>query len=170
MLKVIKIWLVVMILAITLSAGCAKSPPRENNMAPDFKLKSLDGQTITLSALRGRAVLLNFWATWCGPCRFEMPFLQELYKDSKWQARGLLILAVNLQESDTVVRKFLAENALSFAVLLDTGGEAARLYNVASIPTTYIIGKDGIIKNSRIGAFTNKTQIEQTLLSSVAED
>lgn len=169
-MRKILILLAVTVLAITLVAGCAKSPPREKNVAPDFKLKSLDGQTITLSALKGRSVLLNFWATWCGPCRSEMPFLQEIYKDLKWQARGLLILTVNLQESDTVVRKFMAENAFSFTVLLDTRGEAGQLYNVASIPTTYIIGKDGIIKNSRIGAFTNKMQIEQMLLSSTVED
>jgi peroxiredoxin len=156
--------------AIILIAGCSPSVPRESNAAPDFTLQNLEGQTISLNALRGRPVLLNFWATWCGPCRSEMPFLQEIHQDPVWQERTLLVLAVNLQESDTVVRKFMAENGLSFTVLMDTRGEAARLYNIASIPTTYIIGKDGIIKNSRIGAFMNKAQIEQMLLSATGED
>jgi peroxiredoxin len=170
MRKIIKIWLTIVILAITLAAGCAKSQPEEGIAAPDFQLKSLDGPTLTLSALRGRPVLLNFWATWCGPCRYEMPFLHQLSSDPKWQARGLVMLAVNLQESEVTVRQFMADNALSFTVLLDTAGEAGRLYNIASIPTTYIIDKDGIIKDVRIGAFSNKVQIEQMILNSIAED
>ena len=169
-MKKILILLAVTVLAITLVSGCSQTVPRDNATAPDFKLPSLDGQTISLSALRGRLVLLNFWATWCGPCRSEMPFLQEIHKDPVWQARNLLILAVNLKESDTNVSKFMADNGLTFNVLLDTRGEAGQLYNITAIPTTYIIGKDGIIKNSRIGAFVNKKQIEQMLLSAIDED
>ncbi len=169
-MRKILILLTAMVLAITLAAGCAKSVSEEGITAPDFQLKSLDGPTITLSSLRGRPVVLNFWATWCGPCRYEMPFLQQLFSDPKWQARGLVILAVNLQESEAMVREFMTENALSFTVLLDATGEASRLYNIASIPTTYVIDKDGIIKNDRIGAFSGKAQIEQMIFNSIAED
>ena len=169
-MKKILILFVFIVLGFTLVSGCSQTVPRDKAAAPDFKLPSLDGQTIPLSALRGRLVLLNFWATWCGPCRSEMPFLQEIHKDPAWQQRNLLILAVNLKESDTVVSKFMADNRLSFTVLLDTRGEAGRLYNISSIPTTYVIGKDGIIKDSRIGAFTSKKQIEQMLLSAIDED
>jgi cytochrome c biogenesis protein CcmG/thiol:disulfide interchange protein DsbE len=156
------------VLGITLATGCAKSSHEDT--APDFQLKSLDGPTITLSDLRGQPVLLNFWATWCGPCRFEMPFFQQLSGDPEWQARDLQILAVNIQESEATVSRFMVENGLSFTVLLDTAGEAARLYNVSAIPATYIIDKDGIIINNRVGAFTSKVQIEQMILNSIAED
>jgi cytochrome c biogenesis protein CcmG/thiol:disulfide interchange protein DsbE len=170
MSKLIKTGIVVMILGIFLAAGCAQSPPRENVTAPDFQLKTLDGSTVTLSALKGRPVLLNFWATWCGPCRSEMPYLQQLSDDTKWQARGLVLLAVNLEESEATVRKFMGDNGFSFTVLLDTAGEAGRLYNISAIPTTHIIDKDGIIKNSRTGAFAGKAQIEQAISSSITEE
>jgi thiol-disulfide isomerase/thioredoxin len=170
MLKVIKICLVGLILTAGLFAGCTSNHPRGEATAPDFQLKSLAGSTVSLSALRGRPVLLNFWATWCGPCRFEMPFLQQLSDDARWQARGLVLLAVNLEESEADVRKFMADNALSFTVLLDTAGKAGRLYNISAIPTTYIIDKDGIIKNSRRGAFADKAQIEQMLSDSLVQD
>lgn len=161
MLKVIKIWLIVMILGVILTAGCTKSP---------LELKSLDGSTISLNDLRGQPVLLNFWATWCPPCRSEMPHIQELYEDPEWQARDLVILAVDIQESEATAREFMTSNGYSFTVLLDTKGEVARSYNVRGIPTTVIIDKDGIIRNERVGAFTSKAQIEQFISNSIAED
>jgi peroxiredoxin len=170
MLKVIKICLAGMVLAAGLLAGCTSNPPREEATAPDFQLKSLAGPTVSLSTLRGRPVLLNFWATWCGPCRSEMPFLQQLFNDPQWQAQGLVLLAVNLEESEAAVRQFMTDNTFSFTVLLDTAGEAGRLYNISAIPTTYIIDKDGIIKNSRTGAFASKSQISQMLSDSLVQD
>jgi peroxiredoxin len=169
MIKMRKVLLVVTILALTLAAGCAKSPPKEGITTPDFQLKNLDGKSITLSALRGQPVLLNFWATWCGPCRSEMPYIQQLSGDPTWKARGLVILAVNLQESEATVRKFMADNAFSFTVLLDTTGDTSRLYNISAIPTTYIIDKDGIIKSDHVGAFSSKAQIDQILKDALGE-
>jgi peroxiredoxin len=99
-----------------------------------------------------------------------MPYLQKIHEDPVWRARGLLILAVNLQESAADVRRFMTDNAYTFTVLLDTKAEAGRLYNTSSIPATYIIGKDGIIKDSRVGAFAGKSQIEQMLLSAVGKE
>jgi peroxiredoxin len=162
--------LIIISVAFTLLSGCSQSVPRNNATAPDFTLSDLNGQSVSLNALRGRPVLLNFWASWCGPCRSEMPYLQELQLDPAWRERSLLILAVNLQESNTVVSKFITDSGFSFTVLLDAKGEVGGLYNVASIPATYIIGKDGIIKNSRIGAFISKSQIEQMLTSALSED
>ncbi len=163
--------LIIAVIGSILVTGCAPGAPQAGgNTAPDFQLKNLDGAAVTLSSQQGRPVLLNFWATWCGPCRAEMPFIQEIYQDAKWQARGLLILAVNLRESEAAVRKFVADSGYTFTVLLDTGGQVGRLYNISAIPTTHIINKDGIIKNSRVGAFTGKAQIEQMISASLTAD
>jgi cytochrome c biogenesis protein CcmG/thiol:disulfide interchange protein DsbE len=170
MRKIVFLLLLVTILLTALFSGCAQSLPQKDGPPPDFTLTSLDGLSVTLSELRGRPVLLNFWATWCPPCRLEMPYFQEIHEDPIWRARELLILAVNLQESATDVRRFMTDNAYTFTVLLDTKAEAARLYNASSIPATYIIGKDGIIKYRRIGAFAGKSQIEQMLLSAIGKE
>jgi thiol-disulfide isomerase/thioredoxin len=133
--------------------------------APDFQLETLNGEEVSLSDLRGKPVLLNFWATWCGPCRLEMPLLQEIYEDPGWSERGLVIIAVNLKESGATVQKFVEENNYSFAVLLDISGRVGTLYNTRYIPTTYFIDKDGIIKDIRVGAFQSRAEIEQKLLN-----
>ena len=171
MLRVIKIgvvlWLLVVMLALggCLGGNAVGQIPVPGKPAPDFQLESLRGQAISLSELRGRPVLLNFWAIWCGPCRLEMPFLQEVYKDGEWEKRGLVILAVNLGEPAEVVREFMETNGFSFTVLLDTEGKAGMLYNAAAIPTTYFIDNDGIIRNKKTGAFTRKSDIDQALLN-----
>lgn len=170
MARIIKAAVVLILLAVVqVAAGCSGDngggqAPAPNRLAPDFQLQSLDGETISLGDLRGSPVLLNFWATWCGPCRLEMPFLQEVFEDQEWAARGLVMLAVNLQEPGETVRKFMEENRLSFTVLLDTTGEVGRQYNISGIPTTYFIDNDGIIKNVKMGAFTQKSDVDRMLL------
>jgi cytochrome c biogenesis protein CcmG/thiol:disulfide interchange protein DsbE len=148
-----------------LSSGCGDSQTEETPefMAPDFKLSTPDGQQVALSDFRGQPVMLNFWATWCGPCLYEMPLFQEIFEDDKWIQKGLVILAVNQQESADDVSEFMAQNGFSFTVLLDTTGEVGFWYNVMGIPATLFIDKDGIIKSAVMGAFQNKAQIEQRL-------
>jgi len=162
MLKVILLLILTLGLLVT---GC--SPPSEpseariGGRAPDFELNSLDGQTISLSDFRGKPVLLNFWASWCGPCVFEMPFLQEIYDE--WSGKGLILLAVNIGESSSKVKEFLQKHNLSLPVLLDTKKVAAQKYNIAAIPTTFFIDKDGIIREIFLGAFPDKEVIEKKL-------
>lgn len=139
------------------------------NLAPDFHLQSLDGEAVSLSGLRGRPVLLNFWASWCGPCRSEMPFLQEIFDDGKWADEGLAILAVNIGESPVTVKEFLMVNRLSLPVLLDVKQDVAQQYNTRNIPMTFFIGKDGIIRDRVIGAFPDKSEIEKRLTGSIVE-
>lgn len=150
----------VMIMAL-LATGCSSVKPGESST--DFELKNLDGETVSLSDYRGNAVMLNFWASWCGPCRFEMPYIQEIYEDIKWKAAGLVILAVNYGESAAVVENFMENNGFEFTVLLDTTGEVADEYNVRGIPATFFIDERGIIRYSDVGAFSSKEQIEQRL-------
>ena len=138
--------------------------PQVDKLAPDFKLQSLDGQTVSLGDFRGKPVLLNFWATWCPPCRAEMPFLQEIYEDKEWSEKGLVILTIDIGENPSVVKEFMENYDLSFTVLLDTDQDVALEYNIRAIPTTFFIDKDGIIQDIKVGAFSSKTEIEKRLI------
>jgi peroxiredoxin len=175
MLKATKIPLAAMILAgVLLATGCSGDSgtgqvPAVGGIAPDFTIQGLDGPVVSLANLRGKSVVLNFWATWCGPCRQEMPFLQEVSQDTGWAERGLVVLAVNLGEAATEVRKFMDDNGFSFTVLLDTTHEVGTRYNTRYIPTTYFIDKDGIIQNIKIGAFTRKTDIDRSIINMLTD-
>jgi peroxiredoxin len=109
--------------------------------APDFELENLAGETISLSSYRGKLVFLNFWATWCGPCRSEMPSMQVLY-DSLGND-SFEIVAIDLQESRKAVQAFVDEFEFTFPVLLDSSGRVGSQYGARSIPTTYLIDTEG---------------------------
>ena len=117
--------------------------------APNFELEFLDGKSRALSSYRGQVVFLNFWATWCPPCRAEMPSMQIL--QDRYKVDDLTVLAVVLQEPRAAVEKFVAEYELTFAIPLDTDGRVAAMYGIRSIPTTYIIGRDGTVIAGAIG-------------------
>jgi peroxiredoxin len=118
--------------------------------APDFSLDDLQGKPIKLSQYRGKIVFLNFWATWCPPCRIEMPAFQSANNRFKEDDKAV-ILAVNIQENNKKVKAFIEENKYGFDVVLDLDGEVAGQYKIHSIPTTYIIDQDGIIRDIAIG-------------------
>jgi len=124
-------------------------PLKEGTEIVDFELQDLTGSTRRLSDFRGKVVLLNFWATWCGPCRFEMPSMEKLYQ--RLNAKGLEIVAVNLQEDRSSVEQFVDEYGLSFPVLLDTTGRIGATYGARSIPTTYIVDREGFVIAGTIG-------------------
>jgi thiol-disulfide isomerase/thioredoxin len=119
---------------------------------PEFELPSLGGANVKLESLKGKVVFLNLWATWCGPCRQEMPTMERMYKLLK--AEGLEILAVDIQEEKAKVLAFAAQLGLSFPILLDSSGDVASQYNAYAIPTTYLIGRDGKIFARAVGART----------------
>ena len=159
--KMLTAILVMILTSGLLITGCsAGSEPTATvgKAAPDFTLQNLEGQSISLNDLKGKPVLINFWATWCGPCVFEMPYLQEIHDE--WSGKGLMVLAINRGESSSKVEQFLQSNNLSLPVLLDTKLDVFRRYNIRSIPTTFFIDKDGIIQVKVIGAFPNKEAIE----------
>lgn len=120
--------------------------------AMDFKLKDLTGKEVSLSDYKGKKVFLNFWATWCPPCKAEMPEMEMLYQETK--NSDLVILAVNLDEEKNTVQKFINSNKYNFPVLLDTGNIVASQYEVVSIPTSFFIDKEGNIVDKHIGAMT----------------
>lgn len=159
--KMLTAILVMILTSGLLITGCATgSEPTATvgKAAPDFELQNLDGQSISLSDLKGKPVLINFWATWCGPCVSEMPYIQEIY--GEWSGKGLMVLAINMGESSSKVEQFLQDHNLSLPVLLDTKAVVARMYVKRGIPTTVFIDKEGIIREIVIGAFPNKEAIE----------
>lgn len=109
--------------------------------APNFTLKSNKGKNIKLSELRGRVVLINFWASWCGPCRQEMPELDKLY--SKYKKLGFTILGINVEENATAALKIIADDKISFPILFDTENKVSQLYDVRAMPTSILVGRDG---------------------------
>ncbi len=144
--------------------GCSTDPaqrPQIDKPAPDFQFQNPDGQHTSLSDLQGKPVLINFWATWCYPCIYEMPYLQQVYEE--WSDRGLMVLAINIGESSAKVRQFIQNNGFSFPVLLDTKKDAAQEYNIQYVPSTFLIDKDGVIQEKIIGAFPSKIAIEEKL-------
>lgn len=125
--------------------------PQTGFLAPDFTLNTLEGETVTLSALRGQAVIVNIWASWCLPCRAEMPALQTVYDE--YADQGLALLAVNATSQDSVSAAvgFIDELGLDFPVLLDTDGDVGRMYQVSALPSTFFISPDGTIAEVVIG-------------------
>jgi peroxiredoxin len=116
--------------------------------APDFELKTLTGETTRLSAYKGKKVMLNFWATWCPPCKAEMPEMEQFYKQGN---KDVVILAVNI-DSQNDVKGFADKNGITFPILLDTDGKVNSTYQILSIPTTYFIDRNGVIQNKYTGA------------------
>lgn len=125
--------------------------PRQGFLAPDFSLTSFDGHSLRLSDLRGQAVIVNVWASWCPPCQAEMPAMQRVYQ--AYHAQGLEILGVNAAHSDqeTEARAKAESWGLSFPLLFDLDGEVSRQYQVQSLPSTFFIDAQGIIQNVVVG-------------------
>jgi peroxiredoxin len=109
--------------------------------APDFSLETPAGEERSLESFRGHVVLLNFWASWCGPCNVEKPSMVNLYK--QLEAQGLTIVGVNLQENAATAKEFIEKHEIPYPVLLDRSGNVAGEYGVRGIPTTYIIDRSG---------------------------
>ena len=125
--------------------------PKQGFLAPEFTLQNIDGGTIQLSDLRGKVLLINIWATWCPPCRAEMPAMQRVYLD--YQHLGFEILAVNAtkQDNPTSVANFTSDLGLTFPILLDYDGDVSRKYQLRSLPTSFFVDTSGIIQDVIIG-------------------
>jgi thiol-disulfide isomerase/thioredoxin len=137
---------------------------RVGNIAPDFTLGSNRASRVSLRDLRGKIVILNFWASWCPPCRYEVPALQAIHNE--YGPQGVVVLAVNEGEKLPNVERFAYDNGISFAVWLDEDGWAGNIYRVHSIPTTYFIDEEGIIRAIQIGSMSREqivTHLEKLL-------
>lgn len=132
--------------------------------APAFSLKDMKGNTVTLDSLKGKVVFLDFWGTWCSPCKEEFPELDALYK--KYGKDGLEVVGISVDKKESNVAEFLKKWPVSFTVLTDTTGDVPESYGLPGMPTGYIIGRDGIIRYKHVGfsklflSFYNKEIIE----------
>jgi thiol-disulfide isomerase/thioredoxin len=142
------------VLALTFFVTSARSEDDtagfEGKAAPDFSLTTIDGKPVKLSDMKGKVVVLDFWATWCPPCRKSLPHLQKVSADKALADKGLVVWAVNAREAKEKVQKYLDDNKLTFTVPMDQG-KTMTDYKVQGIPTTVIVGRDGNVKNVFIG-------------------
>jgi peroxiredoxin len=148
-----------------ISQGERNTGLNKGDLAPDFELLTMDNQSIRLSDLRGQKVIVNIWATWCPPCRAEMPDMQAFYEQEK--ENGVTILAVNLIETEQSVESvdaFLKEFGITFPVVLDKGNQVSDQYQAISIPTSYVLDTQGVIQHKMIGPMT-KEMMEEMVAS-----
>ncbi|MEX0683722.1 MAG: TlpA disulfide reductase family protein [Dehalococcoidia bacterium] len=144
---------------------------QEGALAPDFLLQDMDGAEVRLSDFRGRPVILNFWATWCAPCRKEMPQFVQAYEAH--QDDGLVVIGLNLQESESIIRPFTDDYGVGFPVLIDRDGEVGDAYRVTGVPETLFIDADGVVRNRFIGPFQSKergTDVQAPIAQSELEE
>jgi len=123
------------------------------NFAPDFELESIAGGNVKLSDFKGKAVILNFWASWCPPCKEEMPLFENAYRA---KSDKIVVIGVNLQESRENIKVFIKKFEISFPILLDPNSEVKELYNVFTQPVTYFINKEGKIIGKKFGPLTGQ--------------
>jgi thiol-disulfide isomerase/thioredoxin len=142
------------IILLGAAVSCAPAAPvaRLGGPAPAFALPGLDGRTVRLADFQGRPVVINFWATWCVPCREEMPLLQEAYE--RYRERGLVVIAVDIEEPEAVMRRWVEQGGFTLTFVRDPDGSEVKRYNVTSAPTTYFVGPDGVIRDLKLGALS----------------
>ena len=137
------------LLLTVFAATSLASSGLEGQQAPDFALKSATGENLRLSEYRGDVVMINFWATWCGPCRQEMPLLDELY--NRYQRVGFNLLGVNIDDDSSRAMKMATELGVSFPVLFDSRKEVSKLYEVNAMPVTVLVDREGNVRHVHHG-------------------
>lgn len=153
----------VCLLNAPLAAGAGELRAWDGGPTPPLKLRDLHGKVHDLAAYRGQVVLVNFWATWCEPCRDEMPAIQRL--DNKLAGKPFVVLAVNVDEPRSRIHRFLSRMPLDFPVLIDEGKAATTAWKVRVLPASFIIGRDGRIRYSLVGELAWDHQSVVSLLA-----
>ena len=163
----LKNWTICIFVVLTLVCGseqqAKKDIPKKANMENGFSLKSLDNQTYTLSQLKGKVVLIDFWATWCAPCKRSIPTFIKLYK--KYKDRGFIVLGIGL-DNEQALRNYQTETNIPYPILLGTK-ETAKLYNIRAIPTMIIYDKNGKFVKTQVGFSPELEDILDTLIDSL---
>jgi thiol-disulfide isomerase/thioredoxin len=144
MVRILQATRLLAVAAFAVAAAGAAAAVTPSAGAPDFTLPSLDGPNLRLQEQRGRVVMINFWASWCGPCRVEMPHLARLYE--KYRGSGFTVLAVNIDESPQKAASLATQLGMRFPVLLDTDKKVSRLYDLSTMPSTVLVDRDGRVR------------------------
>lgn len=146
-----RITLMPLVAALALLVGVAPQAMAEtiNGKAPDFTLKSRSGENIKLSELRGKVVFINFWASWCGPCRQEMPVLDQLYQ--RYRDLDFTVLGVNVEENPDAARSLLKDVPVTFPILFDSSNSVTKLYQVKGMPSSILVDRDGNMRHVYMG-------------------
>ena len=135
-------------LFIALFAGQALAVGLQDE-APDFTLKSLDGGNLRLAEYRGQVVLINFWASWCGPCRQEMPLLDRLHH--RYEDTGFAVLGINVEGDSDSAQEIVDKTKVTFPILIDDGQKVSELYSLEAMPSTVVVDRDGVIRYVHLG-------------------
>ena len=147
--KVSKRWSLALALLLATSVGSSQASVQLESNAPDFTLRSANGANLRLQEQRGQVVLLNFWATWCGPCRQELPHLNRIY--DKYRSAGFVLLGVNIDDDPRLATELAAKLGLKFPVLLDGDKKVSRVYDMSAMPATLVIDRDGRVRHIHRG-------------------
>ena len=153
-----------LLLACSVAAGAEALKPWSGGATPALELVDLEGKKHRLADYRGSAVLVNFWATWCVPCREEMPSIERLR--TSLDGRPFVVLAVNLAEPESRIRKFLEAVPVSFPVLLDRNAQTAKAWQARVLPATFIVGPDGVVRYQYFGELDwSKPEVREAILA-----
>lgn len=154
------LFLMVALVACGGTQGATLRGVNEGNQTRDFTLEALDGTQVSLSDFQGDVVLINFWATWCAPCRAEVPDLQSAYEARRGE--GFVVLGVNVEESRAAVEPFVSEFGMTYPVLLDERGDVLKMYRAIGLPMSIVVDREGLIQARHIG-YLSADQLEDYL-------
>lgn len=145
--------------AVATTGGAPPPSPRQGFSAPDFTMEALGGGQVSLSELRGKVVMINLWASWCPPCREEMPAIERVYQ--KYKDQGFVVLGVNTtsQDQEAGAARFVQEFSLNFPILFDRSGSVSARYALRALPTTFFVDRKGVIQEVVIGGPMSETSM-----------
>jgi len=149
-------------LIVVLLAGCtSRTPATPTPTTPGFEIsvEDLNGKPVKLSAYRGKVVVVNFWAIWCGPCRAELPDLNDTYE--QYHDKEVVILAVNISESASDIKSFAAQNNLTLPMMRDVDNKESRVNQIEAIPTTLFVDRQGQVRKRQVGMMTKDFMVQQ---------
>jgi len=151
-----------LLMIAALTAGSLSHAQQSLEKIPDFSLKDINGKAVSMNDFRGKLVLINFWATWCGPCLDEMSVFRQV--EDQWRKKGLVVLLINMGESASRVRGYVKRYALTLPVLLDPNTDLFVKLGVRKLPTSLLIDSDGTIVARKVGAFLSTENLEKEFI------
>jgi len=164
------VWIWISAVPASATTGGEIPSPREGFAAPSFSLETLDGGAVSLGDLQGKVVIVNLWATWCPPCRAEMPAIERVYQANADQGLEILAIHTTFQDSQEAAQAFVQDLGLTFPVLLDRNGDISRQYQLRALPSTYFIDRNGVIQRVVIGGPMSEATLETSVQELLRED